>query len=107
MFVNGVGQGTPLTNKIFRTIWDGGGNDTYDLSNYTTNMTIDLRPGQWSTFSTAQLADLGQSGGVDLHHAAIGNVANAQLYQGDARSLIENVRRQRQRYMRATLPTTH
>jgi len=53
-------------------------------------MTIDLRPGQWSTFSTAQLADLGQSGGGDLHHAAIGNVANAQLYNGDARSLIEN-----------------
>ena len=90
MFVNAAGQGTPLSNKIFRTIWDGGGNDTYDLSNYTTNMTIDLRPGQWSTFSTAQLAELGQSGGGDLNHAAIGNVANAQLYQGDARSLIES-----------------
>lgn len=90
MFIDGVGQGTPIGDKIFRTVWDGGGNDTYDLSNYTTNMTIDLRPGQWSTFSTAQLADLGQSGGGDLHHAAIGNVANAELYQGDTRSLIEN-----------------
>jgi len=90
MFVDGVGQGTPIGDKIFRTIWDGGGNDTYDLSNYTTNMTIDLRPGHWSTFSTAQLADLGQSGGGDLHHAAVGNVANAELYQGDTRSLIEN-----------------
>ena len=83
MFIDGVGQGVPLGDKIFRTIWDGGGNDTYDFSNYTTNMTIDLRPGQWSTLSTTQLADLGQSGGGDLHHAAIGNVANAMLFQGD------------------------
>jgi len=90
MFIDGVGQGVPLGDKIFRTIWDGGGNDTYDFSNYTTNMTIDLRPGQWSTLSTTQLADLGQSGGGDLHHAAIGNVANAMLFQGDTRSLIEN-----------------
>jgi len=90
MFINGLSLEATLGNKIFRTIWDGNGNDTYDLSNYTTDMKIDLRPGEWSTFSTAQLADLGQSGGGDLHHAAVGNVANAQLYQGDTRSLIEN-----------------
>jgi serralysin len=90
MFIDGLSLEATLGNKIFRTIWDGGGNDTYDLSNYTTDMKIDLRPGEWSTFSTAQLADLGQSGGGDLHHAAVGNVANAQLYQGDTRSLIEN-----------------
>ena len=38
MFVNGVGQGTPEDNHIFRTIWDGNGVDTYDLSNYTTDL---------------------------------------------------------------------
>ena len=38
MFVDGVGQGTPQGNRIFRTIWDGNGIDTYDLSNYTTNL---------------------------------------------------------------------
>jgi len=27
------------------TIWDGGGNDAYDFSNFTTNMSIDLNPG--------------------------------------------------------------
>ncbi len=38
MFVNGVGQGAPAGNKIFMTLWDGGGHDTYDFSNYTTNL---------------------------------------------------------------------
>src|SRR3712207_6110204 len=33
-FINGVGQGAPGANRIFLTIWDGGGTDTYDLSNY-------------------------------------------------------------------------
>ena len=27
-------NGAPGGNRIFMTIWDGGGNDTYDLSNY-------------------------------------------------------------------------
>ncbi len=52
MFINGVGQGQPgggsggaSANRIFRTVWDGGGSDTYDLSNYTTGVTINLNPG--------------------------------------------------------------
>ena len=36
MFVNGVGQGLPGANRVFLTIWDGNGNDTYDMSNYGT-----------------------------------------------------------------------
>jgi len=88
MFVGGVGQGTPGANRIFLTIWDGGGIDTFNLSNYTTNLRIDLSPGGHSTFSDAQLANLGggSSGGF-----ASGNVYNTLLYQGDTRSLIENV----------------
>jgi hypothetical protein len=66
------------------TIWDGGGSDTYDLSNYTNAVTIDLRPGEWTTTSTVQLANLGNG------HFARGNIANALLYNGDTRSLIEN-----------------
>src|SRR5262249_54888249 len=88
MFVNGVGQGASTTNTIYESIWDGGGTDTYNLSNYTTNLTIDLRPGYWSTFSTAQLADL--DGSAPGAHIAHGNVANAYLYNNDPRSLIEN-----------------
>jgi len=86
MSINGVGQGAPAGNRVFLTVWDGGGIDTYDFSAYTTKVTVDLNPGQWSTTSTAQLADLHYNGTRD----AVGNIANAKLYNKDARSLIEN-----------------
>ncbi len=87
MFVNGVGQGTPGANRIFRTIWDGNGIDTYDFSNYTTNQSIDLTPGGWSDLDVNgnfQNANLGNG------NYARGHVFNALQYNGDARSLIEN-----------------
>ncbi|WP_114945515.1 M10 family metallopeptidase [Microvirga calopogonii] len=86
MAINGIGQGEPEDNRIFLTIWDGGGNDTYNLSNYTTNLKVDLRPGEWTKTSTAQLAKLHWDGSK----IAVGNIANALLYHGDTRSLIEN-----------------
>ncbi len=82
-FIDGVGQSTPTGNKIFMTVWDGGGVDTYDFSNYTTNLTIDLRPGAWTTVSSTQVTSLGSG------HSAAGNIANALLYNNDTRSLIE------------------
>lgn len=88
MFINGVAQGAPGANRIFLTVWDGGGTDTYDFSNYTTNLKIDLQPGAWTTTSSAQLAHL-DFYEADTHLAA-GNIANAYLYEGDPRSLIEN-----------------
>ena len=45
MSVNGVNQGTPGGNRIFMTVWDGGGTDTYDFSNYSTNLNVS--PGPW------------------------------------------------------------
>ena len=79
----------PGANRIFATLWDGGGNDTYDLSAYRGGVRVDLRPGHASTFSDAQRADLGggPNGGL-----ARGNIFNALLYEDDERSLIENVR---------------
>ena len=59
MSVNGVGQGTPGGNRVFLTIWDGGGNDTYDMSNYGGGVSIDLRAGSWSITSQTQRANLG------------------------------------------------
>lgn len=86
MFIDGRSQGTPAGNRIFLTIWDGGGNDTYDFSNYGTNLTVDLRPGSYSRLSAEQIADLGND------HRAKGNVYNALLHDNDPRSLIENAR---------------
>jgi serralysin len=88
MFINGVGEGAPGGNKILLTVWDGGGTDTYDFSNYTTALNVDLRPGEWTTTSAAQLAKLQYNGSK----VAIGNIANALQFQGDARSLIENAK---------------
>ena len=88
MFVNGVGQGAPTSSVVFRTIWDGNGVDTYDFSNFTTAQVISLVPGAFSTFNSEQLANnRAYSGEVSY---APGNIANALLYQGDTRSLIEN-----------------
>jgi serralysin len=86
MSVNGAAGAAPVANRVFATIWDGGGNDTYDLSNYADAVRIDLRPGEWTTTSAVQLANLGNG------HFARGNVANALLFNGDTRSLIENAR---------------
>src|SRR5262245_6039963 len=87
------------TNKIFMTIWDGGGIDTYDFSNYGTNdgCIIDLRPGGWTKCSPDQLADLDGPTGTRL---AVGNIANSLAVDKDGNpvgsngtpvNLIENV----------------
>ena len=86
MFIDGQSQGVPEENRIFLTIWDGGGNDTYDFSNYSSNLSVDLRPGGYSRLLSSQLADLGNA------HTARGNVFNALLHDNDPRSLIENAR---------------
>ena len=77
---------------IFATIWDGGGrHDVYDLSAYSTNLDIDLRPGEASTFDASQLSDLSAFLDPGVHFAA-GNIYNALLHKGDLRSLIEDAR---------------
>ncbi|ONG56137.1 hypothetical protein BKE38_06770 [Pseudoroseomonas deserti] len=84
MFIDGIAQGQPGANRVFLTVWDGGGRDTYDFSNYANDLYVDLAPGASSVISSAQLAQLGDG------HTARGNVFNALLHQGDARSLIED-----------------
>ena len=89
-FINGVGQPAPgggvggSANRVFMTVWDGGGIDTYDLSNYTTSAVLNLNPGASSITSNTQIAYLGNA------HYARGNVFNAYLFNGDARSYIDN-----------------
>ncbi|MET0430465.1 MAG: M10 family metallopeptidase [Microvirga sp.] len=85
-FVDGVAQEKPGANRVFLTVWDGGGTDGYDFSNYDTNLSVDLTPGGWSTISPAQIARLGPG------QYARGNVFNALQHEGDPRSLIENAR---------------
>ena len=84
-----VAQGVPAQNHILETIWDGGGNDTYDFSNYATNINANLNPGEWINLGS-QLADLDAASAPGTHLAR-GNIANAQLFQGNTASLIENI----------------
>jgi serralysin len=94
MFLNGIGQGAPIFNRIFRTIWDGNGVDTYDFSNYTTSMSVDLTPGNWVDLDRSgnfQRANLGGGTGGGLHAGhARAHIFNAIQFKSDTRSLIEN-----------------
>ncbi|MBB4040066.1 serralysin [Microvirga flocculans] len=99
-FVDGISQGREgatdrsgsyIKNLIFQTIWDGGGIDTYDLSNYASNLKLNLTPGGYSTFSQEQRARLGYFPDPEVWYAR-GNVYNALLYNNDLRSLIENAK---------------
>jgi serralysin len=85
-FVNGELAINPGDNRIFLTVWDGGGNDLYDFSAYAADLKVDLAPGGFSVLDRNQLADLG--GGPNGGHAR-GSVFNALQYKADPRSLIE------------------
>src|SRR4051812_22059398 len=75
------------------TLWDGGGIDTIDASNFN-GVHIDLNPGKWITLSPNQLADLDRT--VDEVQPAAGNIANSLLISGTGpdgqptNNLIEN-----------------
>lgn len=83
--INGKVAISPNDNKIFLTIWDGGGTDTYNLARYHSDLRVDLRAGKLSHFGTDQDADLGNG------RSAAGMVYNAYLYNNNRDSLIENV----------------
>jgi serralysin len=88
---NTVYRFNPDEAVIFRTIWDGGGIDTYDASAYADGVRLHLSPGFWSLLKPGQRAvlDTGGPGAADDVRAR-GNVANAFLFDDDPRSLIEN-----------------
>src|SRR3546814_11664975 len=66
--VDGAVAISPGGNRIFATIWDGGGVDTSDLSAYSTNLNIDMRPGPHPTFSSTQLPPPGRGNHASGHH---------------------------------------
>lgn len=94
-FINDVAApntGVSATNKIFTTVWTEGATATYDFSNFNEDASYDLRPGQWSTFSRSQLADLNRDAPAGTpQYMAQGNVYNALLHGGDLRSAVSNV----------------
>ncbi len=90
MSIDGAGQGAPVSNRIFETIWDGGGADLINASAYDTAVSIDLSPGSGSTFASGQLAWLNQKDAGDGMIRASANIYLAELHEGDRRGFIEN-----------------
>ena len=94
MFVDNVGQGAPGGNRIFMTVWDGGGDDTYNFMNYTNDLTVDLRPGRVGQ-PPPPTSSRTRDRGLVVHLARARNTLAAtsltrELFNGDTRSLIEN-----------------
>ncbi|MFB0610775.1 M10 family metallopeptidase C-terminal domain-containing protein [Aurantiacibacter poecillastricola] len=83
LFINGVGEGAPASSKVLLTIWDGGGEDTYDFSSYIGHVYLNLEPGGWTKLPESQRFGAG-------YPAMPGGIANAYLFEGDQRSIIEN-----------------
>lgn len=92
MYIDGVAQPGPAGNRVFRTIWDGGGFDEIDLSAFDSDLDVRLTPGEAIDLdrnSVAQTAMLGMSGGSPVYAGA--NIYMALLHDGDRRSRIEAV----------------
>ncbi len=66
-------------HPFYQSIWDAGGNDTINLANFTTNCTIDLTPGHYSS-----LLYVNQGTGANLYDGT----ANLGIAYG---CIIENV----------------
>lgn len=89
LFINGVGQGAPVANRVFQTLWDGGGDDVIDASAYESGVSIDLNPGAGSVLAADQLAYLNRKDASDTPIHADANVYLAELHEADTRGLIE------------------
>ncbi len=81
----------PFERVTLRTIWDGGGHDTYDFSRHFLGVSISLLPGGHST--TGQEPQLNRAQELSRGEAPVwadGAIHNAFLYRGRAASLIED-----------------
>jgi serralysin len=83
-FANGTGLGVPDVPKPYLMIWDGGGRDCYDFSNWSHRLVADLRPGETSVLHSIPSEVDAQ--GLDV----VARIVNAPLYKNDPRSLIED-----------------
>ena len=85
LFINNKSQGATNGGVIYQTIWDGGGTDHFDFSNFSDNGIFDLRSGGVMTFSDDHLAQ------VNASQVASGNVFLAYSPDDTGHDLIENL----------------
>ncbi len=90
--IDGVAKGAPVGGRVFMTVWDGGGTDTFDFSDHHTGIRIDLAPGGGTILSEDRLAWLNRyEAASEVVHASA-SIYTARLFEGDTRALIENAR---------------
>jgi serralysin len=83
-FANGTGLGVPDVSKPYLMIWDGGGRDCYDFSNWSYRLVADLRPGKASVLHSLPSE-------LDLQELdVVARIINAPLHNNDPSSLIED-----------------
>jgi serralysin len=90
MKVDGATFATPAQNRILRTIWDGNGFDTLSFALYSTDIRVDLNPGEATDLHVgglSQKARLGYNSSGYIYASA--NIYMSLLHEDDARSLIE------------------
>ncbi|WP_422370995.1 M10 family metallopeptidase C-terminal domain-containing protein [Hoeflea sp.] len=77
-FASGGVSGYEIANggQLIATIWDAGGNDTFNAAAQTSAVTIDLRPGYWSTIGSIA-NNIGIALGVDGTRATSAIIENA------------------------------
>lgn len=75
----------PTFATILTSRWDGGGTDTWNFGNYSAGLSVDLRPGRWTSLG-GQFALLDSTQPV---YASV-NLATPYLLAGSTAGLIEN-----------------
>ncbi|MEO0343999.1 MAG: reprolysin-like metallopeptidase [Pseudomonadota bacterium] len=87
--INGVQQFDAIGGVVFQTIWDGGGTDTYNFGNFTTDLYIDLAPGGYVDLDTNGNTNAAELNFFDNTYSE-GQIYNALLFDNNTASLIEN-----------------
>ncbi len=68
---------TSATTPLYFAVWDAGGNDTFDFSEYRSNQIIDLRPGYFSDVG-GYVGNVAIAMGADIENA-IGGYGSDQI----------------------------
>ncbi len=83
---NGNDSYTFATSLQVKTIWDGGGNDTFNASNQAQAVTIDLRPGSFSSIGGTRNVAIAFGAAIEN---AIGSSFNDSLTANDASGTLD------------------
>jgi serralysin len=74
-------------DDVIKTVWDGGGHDTFDMSGATYSVALDLAEGAFSTVAAAGINNLAIAFGTVIEDA-VGSAYDDQIAGNDAANAI-------------------